>query len=156
MKWGQDNEENAFKCFYAEEVSKHQTFKAEKCGTFLGKIKSYIAASLDGIVTCKCHGKGLIEIKCPYSIREKKISESVRESDFLITNYNGRVTLYRNHKYYTQVISQMAIAETVFCYFVVWTPKETFMEKIIFNRNHWEKVLINLDIFIKPLYTRHY
>ena len=28
-------------------------------------------------------------------------------------------------------------------------PKEAFMEKIIFDRNHWEKVLINLDIFYK-------
>ena len=65
MKWRQDNEENAFKSFYAEEVSRHQVFKAEKCCTFLGKIKLYIAASPDGIVTCKCHGKGLIEIKCP-------------------------------------------------------------------------------------------
>ena len=51
---------------------KHQTFKAEKCGTFMGKIKSYIAASPDGIVTSKCHGKGLIEMKCSYSIRHKK------------------------------------------------------------------------------------
>ena len=93
MKWDQDNEENAFKSFYAEEVSKHQAFNAEKCGTFLGKIKSYIAASSDGIVTCKCHGKGLIEIKCPYRIHDKKISESFRECDFLITNDNGRVTL---------------------------------------------------------------
>ena len=93
MKWGQDNGENAFKNFYAEEVSKHQAFKAEKCGTILGKIKSYIAASPDGIVTCKCHGKGPIEIKCSYSIRDKKISGSFRECDFLITKNNGSVTL---------------------------------------------------------------
>ena len=43
----------------------------------------------------------------------------------------------------------MAITETVYCYFVVWTPKETFMEKIIFDRNHWQEILINLDIFYK-------
>ena len=54
-------------------MSKHETFKAEICGTFLGKINSYTAASPDGIVTCKCHGKGLIEMKCSYSIRHKKI-----------------------------------------------------------------------------------
>ena len=45
-------------------MSKHETFNAEKCGTFLGKIKFYIAGSPDGIVTCKCHGKGPIEMKC--------------------------------------------------------------------------------------------
>ena len=43
----------------------------------------------------------------------------------------------------------MAITETVYYYFVVWTAKEAFMEKIIFDRNHWEKVLINLNIFYK-------
>ena len=37
MKWGQDNEGNAFKSSYAEELSKDQAFKAEKCGTFLEK-----------------------------------------------------------------------------------------------------------------------
>ena len=31
----------------------------------------------------------------------------------------------------------------------MWTPKETFMEKIIFDRNHWDKALINLDNFYK-------
>ena len=112
MKWSHDNRENAIKSFYTEEMSKHQAFKAEKCGSFLGKIKSYIAASPDRTVTCKCHRKVLIEIKYPYSICEKKISECVRECDFLITNDNGRVTLSRNHKYYTQVTSQMAITET--------------------------------------------
>ena len=72
-------------------MSKHRAFKAEKRGIFLGKIKSFIVASPDGIVKCKCHGKGLIEIKCLYSMRDKKISESVRECDFLVTNDNGRV-----------------------------------------------------------------
>lgn len=52
-------------------MSKHETFKVEKCGTFLGKIKSYIVVSPNGIVTYKCHGKGLIEIKFSYSIRDK-------------------------------------------------------------------------------------
>ena len=79
--------------FCAEELSKHEAFKVEKCGTFLGKIKSFIAESADAIVTYKCHGKSFIEIKCPYSIRDKKISEPVGECDFLITNDNGRVTL---------------------------------------------------------------
>lgn len=105
LKLGQDNEENTLKSFYAEEASKYQTFKAKKCGTFLGKIKSYIVASPDSIVTSISRGKGLIEIKCSYSIYDKKISESVREWFFLITNVNGRATLSRKHKYYTQVIS---------------------------------------------------
>ena len=113
MKWGQEMKKNAFKFFYAEEVPKHQALNAEKCGTFSGKIKSYIAASPGGVVTCKCHGKGLIDIKCPFRIRDKKTSESVRECGILITSDNGRVTLSRNHKYYTQGISQMTICSVM-------------------------------------------
>ena len=132
MKWGQDNEENAFKSFYAEGESKHQTFNAKNCDTLLGKIKSYISASPDGIVTWKCHGKGLIEIKCQYSIRKKKILEFVRGCVFLIINDNGRVTLSQNHKYYTQVISQIAITETVFLLFCsVDTERNSYLENNI-------------------------
>ena len=94
------------KTIYAEEVLKHQALKAEKYGIFIGKIKSFIAASPDGTVTCKCYGKGLIQIKWLYRIRDKKISESVRECDFLVINDNGRVPLSRKPKYCTQVISK--------------------------------------------------
>ena len=93
MNLVQDNEGNAFKSFYAEEVSKQKAFKAEKYCTFLEKIKSYRATSPDSFVTCKCLGKGLINIKCPYSIHDKKIPESFTECDIPITNDNGRVTL---------------------------------------------------------------
>ena len=84
--------------FFIQRECQHTMHSRQQNSTFLGKIKSYIVASPDGIVTCKCHGKDLIEIKCPYSIRKKKISKSVRECDFLITNGNGRFTLSRNHK----------------------------------------------------------
>ena len=37
----------------------------------------YIAASPDGIATCKCHGKILIEIKCPDNIKYCRRYKSV-------------------------------------------------------------------------------
>ena len=49
MKWDQGNKKNAFKSLYAKEMPKHQELKTEKCGTFLEKLKSYIAPSPDGI-----------------------------------------------------------------------------------------------------------
>lgn len=95
--------------------------------------------------TCKCHDKDLMEIRYPYSIRDKKISESIRKCDFLMTSDNGRATPTVNRKYYTKFISEMAITETVLCQFAVWTPKETFMEETILDRNYWKKVSINLN-----------
>ena len=70
--WGQDNEDKVFKTSYAQMLAEHEEFKAEKSGIFLEKTHSYITASPDGLTSCKCHGKSLIEIKCPFSIRDKK------------------------------------------------------------------------------------
>ena len=76
-------------------------FKAEKCGMFLLKFYSYVAASPDGIVTCKCHGKSIIEIKCPYSIRDKFINQNIISNcDFLCLK-NNEIVLSETHKYFT-------------------------------------------------------
>ena len=91
-------------------LAEHEEFKAEKSGIFLEKTRSYITASPDGLTSCKCHGKSLIEIKCPFSIRDKKISKSVSDWEFLKVSPEGNVFLYQSHRYYTQVISQMAIS----------------------------------------------
>ena len=72
LTWGRDNEDKAFKTFYAQMLAEHEEFKAQKSGIFLEKTRSYIAASPDGLASCKCQGKSLIEIKCPFSIRDKK------------------------------------------------------------------------------------
>ena len=50
VQWGIEKEHEAFKSFYAHEVSKHKEFGAEKCGIFLSKFESYIAGSPDGIL----------------------------------------------------------------------------------------------------------
>ena len=119
-------------------MSKYQVFKSEKFGTFWGKIKSCIASSPDVVVTSKCHGKCLIEIKCLCSIRDKKILESVRECEFL-SSITAVESLSRNYKYCIQIICQMAIIETLFCHFVVWTPKEIFIEKCYLIETTWQK-----------------
>ena len=72
LTWGRDNEDKAFKTFYTQTLAEHEEFKAQKSGIFLEKTRSYIAASPDGLASCKCQGKSLIEIKCPFSIRDKK------------------------------------------------------------------------------------
>ena len=145
IKWGIENKENAFKSFYANEISKHSEFKAEKCGLFFSKFHSFTAASSDGIVTCKYHGKSLIKIKCPCSFQDKFISESGK---FLSTK-NGSVYLLESHNYYTQVISQMGVTDIKECYFVVWTTKDLLVLKISFNKKHYTKEFRNLQIFYR-------
>ena len=43
----------------------------------------------------------------------------------------------------------MAISEIKKWYFVVWTPKDLFVQDILFDAKHWQEVSIALDIFYK-------
>lgn len=99
-QWGINNEVNAFSQFYSDQFSHHENLKLEKCGLYIHKTKCYIAASPDGIVTCICHGKSTVEIKCPFKIKDVTISEGAHECNFLQT-VEGKVSLLKSHKYYT-------------------------------------------------------
>ena len=74
--------------------------KIQTCGIFLYNNPSFIAASLDGIATCKCHGKTLIEIKSPYNIKNKTIAGGIKVCQFLEEN-DGLFSLSKTHQYYT-------------------------------------------------------
>ena len=82
-------------------------------------------------------------------VSDKKISESVSDCEFLKVSPEGNVFLSLSHRYYTQVISQMAISEIKKWYFVVWTPKDLFVQDILFDTKHWQEVSIASDIFYK-------
>ena len=102
VKWGRDNEGNALKTFYAKKAVKHIEFKLEKGGLFLDKDRAYIGALPDSIMYCKCYGKSILEVKCPYNIRNSFNTEDIDKCSFFSTE-NGSVTINKGH--YTQVIS---------------------------------------------------
>ena len=91
--------------------------RQKKCGTFLEKIKFYTAASPDGIVTCKCHGKGLIEIKVSYSTRDKK-SLNLLENVTLTSSTTMAGSLSKPQILYPSYFSNVNY-KTFYCYFVV-------------------------------------
>ncbi len=79
-----------------------------------------MGASADGIGNCDCHGKFLIEIKCPYKHRnEKDIESCLQDKKFCL---DKNLHLKTNHRYFTQVQMQMAIYGVKVCHFVVWGP----------------------------------
>ena len=97
---------------------------------------------------CKCHGKSILDVKCPYNICNSFIKEDIDKSSFLSTD-NGEVTINKEHKFYTQVISQIQISQSNQGYFIVWTTKDSFIEIVGKNEAFWENVTISLEIFFK-------
>ena len=97
---------------------------------------------------CKCHGKIILEVKCPNNIHNSFNREDIDKCSFLSTD-NDEVTINKGHKYYTQVISQIQLSQSNQGYFIVWTTKDSFMQIVGKNEAYWEKVSINLNFFQK-------
>ena len=47
----------------------HNDLTVADSGLVINPQWPFVAATSDGIVDCKCCGKGVLEIKCPYSHR---------------------------------------------------------------------------------------
>ena len=129
---------------YTYQGVKHIEFKLEKAD----KNRAYIGASPDGIMYCKCHGKSILEVKCPYNIRYSFIKGDIDTCSFLSRD-NREVAINKGHNYYTQVISQIQLSKSNQGYFIVWTTKDLFIEIVAKNEAFWEKISINLEIFFK-------
>jgi len=80
----------------------------------------YIGASADGIVDST-----IIEIKCPFTGRDKTVLQLVRDGYKHITQYDdGVLALSSNSPYYCQIQGEMAIKGCKMCHLIVWTPRQ--------------------------------
>ena len=60
----------------------HNSFTISQCGLLLDPTNPFIGTSPDGVVQCTCCGTGVIEIKCPFSCKEKRFSERAEDRSF--------------------------------------------------------------------------
>ncbi|XP_046860912.1 uncharacterized protein LOC124454148 [Xenia sp. Carnegie-2017] len=92
----------------------------------------FLGASPDAISYCNCHGEGCVEIKCPYSLRNKTIQHGISDGkNFCLTKTpNGTLQMDRKHQYYYQVQLQLASTKLEYVDFVVWTPNDIYIERI--------------------------
>ena len=97
----------------------------------------------------KCHGKSVVEIKCPHKIWNKTIRDNFKDLDFLTLNTDGNISLNKKHRYYTQINSQIVLTKSDQGYFIVWRTKDIFLEKTDRDLIYWSKVSINLEVFLK-------
>lgn len=121
--------------------------QVQKCGLFVYEEVPFLAATPDGLV-----GKeAIIEVKCPYTGRYSKISES-QEFPFLETE-NSKLRLKRDSNYYFQVQGQLLITGRSYCYFIVYTFDDLIVEVIHADKDFAKfSMLPKLTLF----YEKHY
>ena len=81
--WGYDHEKSAITAYTTQEGKINTlNFPISKSGLVIYPSHSFMGASPDSFVECKCCGKGVIEVKCPYSCKQKSIEQRMKILNF--------------------------------------------------------------------------
>ena len=136
LKYGRNMEHIAKQKFVKMFEKKHKAAQCREFGLFIDEQHQFLGATPDLLLECACCGKGVLEIKCPYSIVND--IPSAENLPYLEMS-GGSERLKENHTYFDQIQGQMAITKRNRCYFYVYTQKGQYIEKINFNQAYWQK-----------------
>ena len=79
LGWGLENDADAIVVLEAVMSQSHVNFIISKCGLYINSQFPFLAATPDRTVSCNCCGNGIVEVKCPYSLRDNKSILEVNE-----------------------------------------------------------------------------
>lgn len=124
------------------------------CGLFLNTDHIGLSCSPDGVVTAENKPPKLLEIKCPYTLRnhnpkdfETALPHKRLSSFCLKHNEKGEIMLKREHEYYDQVQMCMGLTEMTECDFFVWSEKGYVNLTVPFDEERWDQIKESLDNF---------
>jgi len=103
-------------------------FKIKDAGLFLHSDDPYIGVSPDRTVCCDCHGKGVLEVECPFGMKDG-LPPDDKENVFMELK-NGKWILKNDHAYFYQVQTQFNVCQLPYADFVVWTKNGVTFEWI--------------------------
>ncbi|KAH7968962.1 hypothetical protein HPB52_013206 [Rhipicephalus sanguineus] len=75
---------------------------------------------------------GVLEIKCPYSLKDSQLEEAMSKKFCMIFEENYEAQLDREHEYYAQGLGQMVITGCLSADFVVCSENRIAIERICF------------------------
>ena len=148
IAWGIQNETVAVQEFKRTASLNHTSFALKFTGLHINPKFLHLGASPDGLVSCECCGEGLLEVKCPYSIRHISPTSADTPRDFYLKHdKDGTLRLSPTHMYYYQVQEQMAVCERKYTYFVCWTTHGLHLERIEHDKLFFSSIKPRLDNF---------
>ena len=129
----------------------HPDVTVDDCGLFISQQHPWLAATPDGLVNDPSDTSqplGLVEIKNPYTARQKTLSEACTGSGFCLKKTKTNTyQLNRRHDYYYQVQCQLYCTDRDWCDFVVRTDEDIHIERIYRDKDWWEEQLPSLEKF---------
>ena len=129
----------------------HQSLSVKESGLILDPMYPFVGVSPDGVITCTC-GTGVLEIKCPYSCKNKGLKEVSEEKSwfFLRVTEAGHLELKDNHQYFYQIQLQMKLCNASYCDFAVWSKNQGILVQRLFPDAEFINIALQqVENFIK-------
>ncbi len=109
VMWGVENEDCARQLYCNVMSNSHDNFVCVNSGFVIDKLLCFVGASPDGCISCSCHGKGVLEIKCPMKHKDAGVLYAAQnDKSFCLTLVDENLELKRSHRYFTQTQMQNA------------------------------------------------
>ena len=99
-EWGITNEPIGRKMYIQLMKNKHMGLQVNKRGFVISVDYPFIRASPDGIMECRCHDEGLLEIKCPFTYRVLSIKDYTAKTDGCLEIVDNHIQLKRTHSFF--------------------------------------------------------
>ena len=147
--WGCVHEKTAYRAYISQRETDHTRFRYGSSGLVVHPSHPLMGASPDGIFSCECCGSGVVEIKCPYSCKDKSFLEATADSMFFLEHNDGVTSLKTDHAYFYQVQAQIKFTSTSYCDFVAWREEELFIQRIYPSEQFIASALEKVTSFIK-------
>jgi len=113
-------------------------WNVDRCGLFVSMKDKWLAASPDGIVydpRDSAHILGVVEIKCPFSMRQKTLAEACQTATFCLEDNDNKYSLKHRHDYYYQIQCQMYCVDCDWSDFVVKTEQDSLLPELACPRH---------------------
>ena len=136
MRWGIAMEDIAISHYKAIQGKTHSGLTVVRCGLYISQLNPFIAGTPDAIVSCNCCGKGVVEVKNPYSAKHEAISDYCTMKSSCLHVLDGEMVLKKCHAYYAQVQCEMYVTDCKYADFVLRTCSQTdniHIERIFFD-----------------------
>ena len=153
-EWGCKHEQQAREKYVKATKPSHNNLKISENGLFVNPQWPFIGASPDGIITCECCTRGVLEIKCPYCRREESIkSAAANDKHFCLIQQGSRLYLDHSHAYFYQVQTQLFVCDVEYCDFCVCTfasdqdESTLHIERIYRDETFWDECVAKVKPF---------
>jgi len=127
----------------------HVNCSIQRAGFRISVQMPFIGASADSYVVCDCHGKGVVEVKCPFTERNSSLAELLSNIDFVI---DSSYAVRKDHRYSIQMQLQMYVCDVAYCDLVVWQVDSILIFRVYRDDQFTDSFLPQLrDAWVKHI-----